>query len=350
VDKEYNMKPYNQLTRLGQLRRLRQLAEAALTEYGLSDANLKFQHYEGNVIFRVDVPGETTAKDDDIYVPNRYNLRILSMNDPEATEGELIWLAALRNEAGLPVPEPVPTLDGKLLTTLTTPGVPHGRVVSLMRWVDGQQLSEKSLRPSHVKAWGQLVGRLHKFASTWKPPKGFTRFHWNWDGILGNGVLQEPVDELIASMPGKYREPFETVSAETKAAMAILGTGPEVYGMVHIDMYLENILFKAGKPRIIDFEDCGFGYYLYDLAITLSQWLWNNEMSWFREVFLDGYTETHTLPNEYIKYLDLFIATRFADFTLWGTAFIVHDPARAKEHTAWRDESGDKLLRYFEER
>ena len=344
------MKPYAQLTRLGQLRRLRKLAETALVEYGLSDANLKFQHYEGNVIFRADMPGKSLPKPDDIFVPNRYNLRILSMNDPKTTEGELIWLAALRDEAGLPVPEPVPTPDDRLFIILKTPGVPHGRIVSLMHWVDGQQLTAKSLRPQHVKAWGQLVGRLHKFATTWKPPEDFTRFHWDWDGILGNGVLQEPVDELIASMPEKYRVPFEAISAETKSAMAALGTKPEVYGMVHIDMYLENVLFKAGEPRIIDFEDCGFGYYLYDLAITLSQWLWNDEMSWFREVFLDGYTQTHSLTNEHLKYLDLFIGTRFADFTLWGTAFIVHDPARAESHTAWRNDSGEKLRRYFDER
>jgi Ser/Thr protein kinase RdoA (MazF antagonist) len=344
------MKPYNQLTRLGQLRRLRRLAEVALVKYGLTDAKLTFQHYEGNAIFRVDLPNAPATQVDDIFVPNRYNLRLLSMNDPETTEGELIWLAALRNETGLPVPEPVPSLDGKLLTTIASPGVPHGRVVSLMRWVDGQQLNAKSLRPQHAKAWGRLVDQLHKFAAGWTPPEGYKRFQCDWDGILGNGVLQEPVDELVAAMPPKYREPFESVSAETQTAMETLGKGPDVYGMVHIDMYLENVLFKGGEPRIIDFEDCGFGYYLYDLSIIFSQWMWQPEMDWFRPVFLEGYTATHILPDEQIKYLDLFIATRFADFTLWGTVFITHDPGRAKEHTAWRDESGEKLRRYFDER
>jgi len=343
------MKPYNELTRLGQLRRMRKLAEIALAEYGLSGAKLTFQHYEGNVIFRVDVPGAAREGiKNGPFVPNRYNLRILSMNNPDATKAELIWLSALRNGTGLPVPEPVPTLDGKLLTTITTPGVPHGRVVSLMRWVDGQQLTEKSLRPQHVKSWGQLVGHLHKFAAGWIPPEDYKRFHWDWDGILGNGVLRTPIDELVALMPKKYQEPFKTVSAETRAAMDVLGKGRDAYGMVHVDMYLENVLFKAGQPRVIDFEDCGFGYYIYDLGIILSQWMWKEDMDWFRDVFLDGYFEINSLSNKQLKYQDLFIATRFADFTLWGTAFIKEDPARIKEHGAWRDESGDSLLRYFE--
>ena len=344
------MKPYHELTRRGQLRRLRKLAETALPEYGLDGAKLTFQHYEGNAIFRVDLPDAPVEQDDDVFVPNRYNLRLLSMNDPEATAGELIWLAALQNEAGLPVPAPVPTLDGKLLTTRKTPGVPGGKVVSLMRWVDGKQLTQKSLRPHHARAWGRLVAKLHQFAAGWTPPQGYIRFHWDWDGILGNGVLDEPVDELIVAMPDKYREPFEIISAETRSAMDELSKGPEVYGIVHIDMYLENVLFKSGKPRIIDFEDSGFGYYLYDLGIIFSQWMWNDEMAWFRPVFLEGYTEIRPLKDEQLKTIDLFIGTRFADFTLWGTAFISHDPGRAKEHRAWRDESGEKLRRYFDER
>ena len=72
-------------------------------------------------------------------------------------------------------------------------------------------------------------------------------------------------------------------------------------------------------------------------------------MDWFRPVFLEGYSEVRTLPAEHLKIIDLFIGSRFADFTLWGTAFITRDPGRAKEHTAWRDDSGEKLCRYWEQ-
>jgi Ser/Thr protein kinase RdoA (MazF antagonist) len=345
------MKNYDQLTRLGQLRRLRKLAETALEEYGLTGATLTFLHYEGNVIFRVDVPGgPQTVPDGSPYVPNRYNLRILSMNDPEATHSELTWLSALRQDAGLPVPEPVPTLDGKLLTTITTPGVPKGRVVSLMRWVDGQKLTKKSIRQMHARAWGRLMGQLHAFAANWQPPKGFKRFHWDWDGLLGNGVLRTPVDELVALMPVKYQEPYKIVSQEIKSAMESFGKEADSYGMIHTDMYLENLLFKAGEPRAIDFEDCGFGYWLYDIGIVLSQWIWTPEYPWIRDAFLEGYSQIRTLPDEQTQHLALFTGGRFCDFTLWGTAFIKNDPARTAEHEQWRNEAGDNLLRYFRNR
>jgi len=246
------MKPYEELTRLGRLRRLRKLAEIALEKYGISDANLTFQHYGGNVIFRVDVPAPVSSIDEcEYFIPNRYNLRILTMNNPQFTQSELAWVAILRSEAGLPVPEPVPTLDGQLLTTITTPGVPQGKVVSLMRWVDGRQLAEKSLRPHHARAWGQLTGGLHRFAAEWTPPDDFKRFHWDWDGQLGNGVLRTPVDELVASMPVALQEPFKQVSQQIKDVMESFGKRPDAYGMIHADMYLENVLFKVGEPRLI---------------------------------------------------------------------------------------------------
>ena len=108
-------------------------------------------------------------------------LRILSSGNREAADSELTWLAALSQEAGLPVPQPVPTLDGRLWNVVTTPGVPQGKIVSLMRWLDGRKLTQ-GLRPSHFRAWGQMMARMHQFAAGWQPPEGFARPHWDWHG------------------------------------------------------------------------------------------------------------------------------------------------------------------------
>ena len=167
------MKPFRELSRRGRLYRLRKLASTALTAYGLDGARLSFIQYGENIIYRVDMPGSCRPTDDDSpYLPNRYVLRIHAMGDAEAIASELTWLAALNQEAGLPVPAPVSTPDGKLLATIVTPGIPHGRVVSLMRWLDGQRLHQ-GLRPKHLTALGQVVAQLHAFSAGWQPPAGF---------------------------------------------------------------------------------------------------------------------------------------------------------------------------------
>ncbi len=183
-------------------------------------------------------------------------MRILSTGDAQAIASELTWLAALRREAGLPVPEPVPT-----------PGLPHGRHVSLMRWVGGRHLNQ-GLRPHHARAWGRLIARLHEFSAGWQPPQGFNRPHWDWAGQLGGRDFRQPVEELVASMPKPYQEPFQTVSRQARQVMESFGKGPDAYGLIHSDMFLENVLFKAGGPRIIDFKDCGYGYWMGDNGLA----------------------------------------------------------------------------------
>ena len=344
------MKPYSELTRLGRLRRIRQLAQAALEAYGLSGARLTFLRYFANITYRVDAPGPVPQlSGPGPYVPNRYLLRVLSTNYWQAVKGEMTWLAALSREAALLVPEPVPTPEGELLLRVTTPGMPEGRIVSLMRWVDRRKLTTV-FRASHFWAWGQMVARLHAFAAGWRPPEGFERFIWDWEGLLGGRDFCYPVPDLVASMPEHLREPFQIVSSEARAVMEALGKGPDAYGMVHGDMYPENVLFKAGEVYPIDFEDCGFGHWLWDIALPLCLHPWTEEWYWQRDAFLDGYAQVRTLPESQLQHLDLFMAAQYATMVLWASLFIRNDPARQAEHEAWRDENAVELLRYLERR
>jgi Ser/Thr protein kinase RdoA (MazF antagonist) len=344
------MKPYNELTRLGRLRRLRRLAQVSLEAYGLIGARLTFLQYEGNVIFRVDAPGSVPIMGKkDPYIENRYLLRILTTSNTEAVASELTWLAALSLDAGLPVPEPVPTLDGKLLTTITTPGVPHGRIVSLMRWIDGRRLT-KGFRPNHFRAWGRMMARLHEFAVSWKPPEGFNRPHWDWAGQLGGRDFRRPLGELVSSMPERFREPFQVVSHQAREVMEGLGKGSDAYGLIHADMYPENVLFKAGEVFPIDFEDCGYGYWMWDIGVALCYWPWTEDWYWMRDALLGGYAQVRTLSTSQLVHLDLFMAAQYATMVLWASMFIKRDPAMRPKYEEWRDREGNKLLRYFERR
>ena len=343
------MKPYRNLTRLGRLRRMRRLAEKALERYGMAGARLVFLQYEGNVVFRVDVPKSGPSKRGIQPRPaGRYVLRIHTSRNIEGIASELTWLAALRHEGGLPVPEPMLTQDGELLTTMSTPGDTRDWHVSLMHWVRGRRLGE-GISPGHARAWGEALGRLHKFAAGWRPPEDFTRMYLGWSGLYGqDGGLRYPAEELVAWMPPRYREAFHTVTSKVRRVMNDLGEGPDAFGIVHGDMYLENVLFRAGDAYIIDFDDCGFGYWMYDIGVALSQWPWTEEWHRIRDALLDGYTQARSLPEAQLAYLDLFMAAQYAVLTLWGTAFVKSNPGMRIEHEEWRNRGGDNLLRYLD--
>ena len=342
------MKPFRELSRRGRLRRLRALASTALTAYGLDGARLSFIQYGENTIYRVDVPGSSASTGSSIpYIPNRYVLRIHAMGDVEAIASELTWLAALNQEAGLPVPAPVATPEGKLLATITTPGMPHGRVVSLMRWLDGQRY-RNGLRTKQLMALGQVVARLHAFSAGWQPPSGFTRPHWNWEAQLGGSMFEHSREELVASMPSQLQEPFQAVSQEARRVMEGLGTEPDAYGLIHADLYPENVLFKGGEAFPIDFEDCGYGYWMWDIAVALCQWAWSKDWERMRDAFREGYARLRILPEAQWANLDLFVATQIATMVLWASAFLKHDPRRVAEYEPWRKDNGNKLLGYFQ--
>src|SRR5262245_25988595 len=106
------MKAFEALTYAGQVRRLRRLAERALGAYGLGGARLAALTNSENMTFRVDAPdGE------------RYVLRIHRPNRKSvaAIRSELLWLAALRRDTDLIVPDPVPSADGALVTLAEAP-------------------------------------------------------------------------------------------------------------------------------------------------------------------------------------------------------------------------------------
>src|SRR5689334_8323571 len=101
------------LPRAVRLRHFRNAAKQSLHSYGLDAARLTFIAHSENATYRVDT------------ADGRYLLRLHTPHHPGAvcagtqTEpmiaSELLWLAALRREARLPVPEPVPVNSGRLV-------------------------------------------------------------------------------------------------------------------------------------------------------------------------------------------------------------------------------------------
>ena len=107
------MKDFEELTNRGRARRLRRLALSALADYDLPIARFRLVTNSFNGIFRLD-----TA------MGEKYIVRVCLPEERFLVEiqSEMAWLAALRRDTDLAVPEPVPTRTGALVTTATAPG------------------------------------------------------------------------------------------------------------------------------------------------------------------------------------------------------------------------------------
>ncbi|UCG63154.1 MAG: phosphotransferase [Candidatus Zixiibacteriota bacterium] len=341
------MKAFQEITHLGRLRRFRKLAHQALKAYRLSDADVTFLTYEGNVMYRVDSTSRTRS--DDLYYPGRYLLRIhMDYHSTAAIESELKWLSAMRRDADLPVPEPILSADGKPVIELLLPGTDDARrKCSILRWVDGRFVSRR-LGQRHVLAWGELMARLHNHAAQWKLPKGFIRPRRDWNGLFADAArFEHPAYDLWEAIPAKYKDAFEVVTSRLKSLMKRLGQGSDVFGLVHADLMIStNILFKRGKARVIDFDDCCFAYWMHDLAFALSSWQGNAREPWIRDTFLEGYSRVRHLPQSQLKHLDLFLAAFNANLMLWMLDWAMLNPI-SPEPRRFVDKYGRNLLRYL---
>ena len=105
--------------------------------------------------------------------------------------------------------------------------------------------------------------------------------------------------------------------ASVRRAQRELGDGPEVFGLIHADLHQENYLFDRGRVRAIDFDDCGWGHFVYDLAVTLSELRWRPDYGARRAGLLRGYRAVRPLPAAHERYLEVFHGLRLLQLTLW---------------------------------
>lgn len=344
------MKPFHELTRRGRARRYRQLARLALAAYGLEDAGLTFIRDAGNVTFRVAPASPPPFATGPVGRWFRDHC-VLRLHEPgyqtaEAITSELAWLDALGRDTDLAVPLPLRTLAGALSMEVEVPGIPQPRRCSLLRWVTGRMLV-RNVRPHHLQALGRLMGGLHQHAASWTPPVGFGRPRYDWAGLFGdNDFVKAPAAEVRACLAQHHREPFERVTGELRQVMETLGQGRDAFGLIHADIGIgANVLFGGGEARAIDFDDCAFGYWLFDIGVALSELRADEDYARYRDALRRGYAEVYTLPEAHWAHLDLFIAAWHAFEMYWAASGAVRFPEHRPGYGRWVDRAAGDLVR-----
>jgi Ser/Thr protein kinase RdoA (MazF antagonist) len=278
ADFQANSRPFAELDRAGRTRRLRRLAEAALTGYAVPVARLTPLAHGLNTTFRVDGADG-----------HRYVLRVQRPDGPGAAQvrAEMAWLATLRRETDLVVPQPVPTRARDLVTVVADPAVPEPRTCVLCHWVDGRFADERLSAPQ-LYAVGQFTARLHRHGGRLNGlDRGRVDDLTEFGRTQVDGFSAAVVDRAVAAAGGDQR--IREAVARARAVRAELGYGADIFGLVHGDLRQENYLFHRGRVRAIDFDDCGYGHFAYDLAVALDALRHLPQREELREALLDGY-------------------------------------------------------------
>lgn len=285
--------PFHQLTYQQQLGRLRSLAREVLQTYGLGDASIDLLKYQHHAIYRV-----TTRQGELLLL----RISLSARNNPNEFKVQIAWQETLW-QAHLPVPEPVRTLDGRLVGQAKLDESAQARY-ALMRWAPGRRIGKGVGRTVMRKA-GAIAGQLHKHSCETSFPIKDSLPRWDVSTIAEPERWSVGLDKVV-------RATIQAATRLTQDALAGLNVGPETFGVIHADLHIENIVRSQGRLTVIDFGDCGQGFYLYDLAVMLS--VVRNVIPSRAEplihAYLDGYAEVRALPKDADILFPSFLAYR----------------------------------------
>jgi Ser/Thr protein kinase RdoA (MazF antagonist) len=160
------------------------------------------------------------------------------------------------------------------------------------------------------------MATAHNHTENWQLPEGFTRHAWDIEGILGD----EPFWGRFWDLPELTDEQAQlmlTIRELARSELELYGQKSSNYGLIHADFVPENLLVSDATVCLIDFDDCGFSWHLFDIATSLFFYLGQPYYEEARNEFFKGYEKNRQLPAECLELLPLFFLLRGTTYLGW---------------------------------
>jgi Ser/Thr protein kinase RdoA (MazF antagonist) len=223
---------------------------------------------------------------------------------------EISWLLALRKDGVVSTQVPVAGLNGEWIQIVAD------RNLVLFEWENGSQPEiEMDLRQC-FRTLGAVTARLHTHSRTWNRPAGFERFTWDFETTLGESPLWGHWRDGLG-MSATRLDLFGQTVALIRERLEYYGTGPDRFGLAHCDLRLSNLLLHQRDLKVIDFDDCGFGWYMYDAAASLSFYEHLPQVSSLIEHWLDGYRTVSAIAKAEEEEIPTFLMLRRLLLVAW---------------------------------
>ncbi|MBZ0276090.1 MAG: phosphotransferase, partial [Anaerolineae bacterium] len=231
-------------------------------------------------------------------------------------QSELVWLAALRRDTPLGVPEPITAPDGNSVVFIPVDGLDAPLVCALFRWMDGEARQPDTITLQETYQAGVFLARLHEYSRRYTPPPEFERPRFDGEGLFGDDSVYNP-GAGAALFSDEQRWVFSQVAERMRRVMDEQDAIPGAFGLIHADFLVKNMLFHQGEVRALDFDECGWGYYLYDIAPALWQFKDQPRYADLRAAYWDGYTSVRQMPDGTQSPLEAFLAARHLASIRW---------------------------------
>jgi len=186
-----------------------------------------------------------------------------SPRTPENLRAEIAFVRFLAEDGRVRVPRPIENREGNFYTSILHEA--SGRMFHcvLYSWILGEELEDEPT-DEQLSALGVAMATMHVAAQGFELPEGSSLptfddpLWWTEDFLLsGKSVLDAEAKDLIS----------RALSAIKSGVAKYFANGTPM--LIHADMHGGNVLWYEDSLSVIDFDDCGIGFPLQDLATAL---------------------------------------------------------------------------------
>lgn len=319
------------------------VAQNALEKYGLKETDeARLIVLSENATYMI-VNKETGEKDG-----------VLRISRPgyhtyEELNSEMKWLIQINEYTPLIVANPIKGLDGESIQVQKgDDGNDYYCVIC--EYLSGEAPDEDNEEQmiKQFKYLGETTAYLHRQTEIWNGTKKIDRIHWDYDTIIGKNAAWGSW-KIFKDMTEDAEMMLTEVVKIIKTRLKKYGKTQNNYGLIHADLRLSNILLEGSVIKVIDFDDCGFGWHLHDLASALSFIEEKNIVPNLVNAWLAGYKSVLPFTDTDFEEIDTFIMMRRLQLTAWLASHKESDPVKELS-IGWMDgtiELAERYLRLF---
>lgn len=233
-----------------------------------------------------------------------------------AIECELAWIAALDEARAVVTPGHYLGRNGQAIQVGQTPGLAAPRFMVLFHFLNGVRPDEAGDLVARFEELGGIAAQAHAHSIGWQRPADFQRLTWDVDAVFGAAPTWGNWRDG-PGVDGRVLPVLERLEATVRRRLSEFGQRPERYGLIHADMRLTNLLADTNGTRLIDFDDCGMGWFMYDFAAAISFMEDDPRVPELKRAWLRGYRKVRPLSALDEAEIDTFVMLRRMALLAW---------------------------------
>ncbi|MDE0307327.1 MAG: phosphotransferase [Albidovulum sp.] len=229
---------------------------------------------------------------------------------------ELEWSQALGEAGEVLTPGYMIGKDGKAVQSGIVDPLPGPRFMVMFEFARGHEPDESQDLKAPFEELGEIAARTHVHSISWKRPEPFERLTWDLDAIFGS----DPTWGYWRDAPNvtpEISKLLQKLESTVVDRLTKFGKGQDRYGLIHADMRLANLLIEGDRTWLIDFDDCGWGWYLYDFATGISFIEDHPQIPELKSAWVKGYRKARPLPEAEESEIDSFVMLRRLALLAW---------------------------------